>query len=447
MTTRRLRPPLSSRVAGHTGVLVALMAYVVFAVNFGAYFVFGDGAIYFSFDQVLFGDAERGSAYNFGTGLVNAPFYAVAKLAELGGLTAPAGFPAGPSLTQPVITLASISFIGAAGIACAWLIRTLDLPSAGLAIGTAIFGTPLWYYGSFSPSYGHAADALVVTLAAVGLLVVMRRDEMRWLALLGGLLGLAITVRTANVGLVAGCVLGLAFLRRGVRDAAVVSAIAAVTLGVLLLLPLALETPLNVLEDGRTVMGSSADPNAAGGRDVVGFAPLSPLLMLVAPRRGLFLWTPLTLLALAGLVPLLGKPGLRRDYLRVLCAMAVGLLLAHVTVKEWDGGWSFSARYFASLLPLWALGIAGLLQAAAGRWRVAARGAVVLAALWSVFVGMNHAFGVIRQREGVVELADRYLSGQRTPNDFLDLTWSYSRVRHAVGGGGEIETLPTQDRR
>ena len=113
-------PSLAIRPAGRAGhtradiqrllrdnrdVACALLLYVVFALNFGAYRVFGDGVDYFSFDQRLFGDTSAGTAYGFGTGLLNAPFYAVGKLATVAGVTTPSG----ASLTAASITFASIS--------------------------------------------------------------------------------------------------------------------------------------------------------------------------------------------------------------------------------------------------------------------------------------------------------------------------------------------------
>ena len=62
-------------------MLGVLVAFAAFALNFGAYRVFGDGVNYYAFTERLFGDTSGGTAYNFGAGLMNAPFYGVAKLA------------------------------------------------------------------------------------------------------------------------------------------------------------------------------------------------------------------------------------------------------------------------------------------------------------------------------------------------------------------------------
>jgi hypothetical protein len=77
-------------------------------------------------------------------------------------------------------------------------------------------------------------------------------------------------------------------------------------------------------------------------------------------------WTPVTLLAVAGIVILLRQgAGARRvadhGYLVALSAMAVGLLGMQLWIVRWDGGWSFSARYLASPLPIYAIGLSGLM--------------------------------------------------------------------------------------
>lgn len=47
-------------------MVLASLLYLVFAQNFGAYRVFGDGTDYFSLAQRLFGDRDAASGYNFG---------------------------------------------------------------------------------------------------------------------------------------------------------------------------------------------------------------------------------------------------------------------------------------------------------------------------------------------------------------------------------------------
>jgi hypothetical protein len=181
------------------------------------------------------------------------------------------------------------------------------------------------------------------------------------------------------------------------------------------LIPLSLGTGLRTRADGARV---------ATGGDVFGIAPLTPLKMLFTEHRGLFIWTPLTLLGVVGLGVLLRRRGCR-PFLIVLCAMGAGLLAIQMSLLWWDGGWSFSMRYLASLLPLYALGLGALLQAAGTRRWIVATAAIACVG-WSVFLGMNHAFGAAQQ-DGAVGIAERH-----SLSEFAHLTWSYSRLRHVV---------------
>ena len=415
-------------LATRDGAWAALGLFALFSLNFGSYKVFGDGELYYSFDQRLFGDISGGTAYNFGTGLLNAPFYGVGKLAEALGVSGPDG----ASATAAAITIAAIAYVLLALLACLWLLQELGLTNRALALGLAVFGSPLWYYASFSASYSHGADAVVVAAAFCALLLVWRASSAQRVATLGALLGLAVTVRPANAALVGGCLLGLfAFRNRG--DAVRAGAVSVATFGLLLLIPLTFDLPLNARADG-TIIGSAEDSfRGSYTGDIFGFAPLTPLKMLFSEHRGLFVWTPLTLLALVGYVRLMRRSP--RDEARYLLALGLGglaLLLAHVTLVFWDGGWSFSMRYLAALLPIYAIGVAALLQETLRRGRVPVRVALAVATGWAVFVGMNHAFGAMSQPDGALRAASAYVEGDRSAGDFFDDLWSYSRVRHAV---------------
>jgi hypothetical protein len=382
-------------------------AYLLFTLNFGAYRVFGDGEQYFSFVQRLFGDRADASGYNFGVGLMNVPFYAAAKLAALvSGISA-------ERATRASVTFASITWVFVAAAATFYLVRKLRLPAATLATAAAVFGTPVWYYASFSPSYSHAADAAAFSVASVCVWKLWSTQSLWWRAGAGAALGLAVAVRPFNAAVVAGAVIALAALRR-LRDAGAVAVAAVAAFCALAAIPLALGLSLTQRADGTDVSAGT-----------VGFAPLSPLRMLFTLHRGLFLWTPVAAVAVVGIALLLRRHP-ARGFLVTLAAMAAGLLLSYVGLVWWDGGWSFSQRLLSAPVPLYGIGVAGVLAAVSNRRRVIASGGVVVLTACSVFLGMSHAFGA-RQSDGALELA-----ATRGPGSFAHLTWSYSRIRHVV---------------
>ena len=396
----------ASRLRGPREAIGAVAVFLVFSLNFGAYRVFGDGVDYYSFVQRLFADRSHGSGYNFGTGLSNAPFYGAAKVAQaLVGARANRLLPAS-------ITIASISYVLLAMALSVWLVRQMSLPRPWLAALLAVFGSPLWYYASFSPSYTHAADAAGFSLAAAALWQVFAHDDLRWRVAAGAALGLEVTVRPFNLALVVGAFVALVAQRR-VRDAIVVGLGAGATTGVLLLVPLILGTSLRRRADGGVVAGNH-----------LVFSPLSPFRMLFTEHRGLFIWTPATLLATLGIALLLRSHARFHPFVTTLTVMVVSLLASYAFFAVWDGGWSFSARYLAAPLPFYALGLAQLFAARRRGLRARIAPLVGAAVLWSVFLGMSHAFGAA-QSDGAFGVARRHAN-----SSFFSLAWSYSRVRH-----------------
>jgi hypothetical protein len=76
-----------------------------------------------------------------------------------------------------------------------------------------------------------------------------------------------------------------------------------------------------------------------------------PWLLLFAPRSGLFYWTPVAWLAVAGIAPSLRDPRWRVFSLSgLLASMAIVYLSA--AVLDWDGSSSFGARRLVGLVPL-----------------------------------------------------------------------------------------------
>jgi hypothetical protein len=94
-------------------------------------------------------------------------------------------------------------------------------------------------------------------------------------------------------------------------------------------------------------------------------APLHPHLLgvLFSVRKGLFFWTPLLLLAVAGI------PFLRRAAPPLFLAATVYLILQVWVVSSWSVWWyggSFGMRPFVEAMPVFALGLAALVDAARG---------------------------------------------------------------------------------
>jgi hypothetical protein len=111
------------------------------------------------------------------------------------------------------------------------------------------------------------------------------------------------------------------------------------------------------------------------------FSPLNLVGLLAAPSRGLFVYSPVLLFALPGLVR-----GLRGAAAapRLMSVAGVGVFLLYGFVATWWGGWVYGPRYMTDLLPFFTLWLA---QAPVPRVRRPLWGALAAAALaWSVWV-------------------------------------------------------------
>lgn len=96
--------------------------------------------------------------------------------------------------------------------------------------------------------------------------------------------------------------------------------------------------------------------------------PTVTWLVTFHPFHGLFLWWPLTLVALAGCVTaaVRGK-GARRFDGRVGLAVFLGLLIYTSGYFLWWGGWAYAPRHLIPALPFLALGLVPVLANPSGR--------------------------------------------------------------------------------
>jgi hypothetical protein len=374
-------------IAENRGLSAAAGLWVLFAVNFNLFTLdyVPDPIRVYHFLQRLFGDRAGGAdAYEFGLAFAWAPFYAFGKLfVHVTGVHSIGGQAALPGI---VASSAGLFALGA----CAVLVpvmKGLRLPGTAFVLLCALFGTPLFYYASFNPGHTHAFETLLMCSVVALLYAYFRRSAPSpWFALgIGFLLSWAVTVRYFLAAPAIALFLGLAWYRRW-RDAALVAATPLV--GLVLAGLAAYETSGDVFQ-GASEPGSGGVNKALG---VLRFAPLNPYRMLFTEHRGLFIWTPVSLLGAIGFVYLLRSRRSDRPFLAICGAMAVATVLAYVFSPYWDGGGppEFSTRYLTSLFPYIAIGLGGLLL-----WRpLVVRTAAVLAVAWSLLIGVYAQLGI-----------------------------------------------------
>jgi len=355
---------------------------------------------------------EAGRRINFapiGTAILWAPFYAVGHVAALA-----TGAPAN-GLSAPYI--AAVSY----GSACYGFLAVLISAAiarriVGRGLGAAIavwIGTPLVYYMYITPPFSHACSAFAVAL----FLYVWLRVRERWT--IGGVALLALTgalmamVREQDLFFVAGPAVD--FVRHwalGTRDAgtrhSALGTFRTVLARVLVAAAVfALAYAPQVLS--YYALNGRPRPTELVERKMAWTSPHA-LEVLFSPEHGLFAWTPLAVLAIAGVVILaLGRVRAAAPDARWIGVVALVMIAAQVyvtgAVESWTLAGSFGQRRFIALTPLLTLGLAVLLKTSGVVFantrekttpdvfrRVALAAAVVLCIWWNA--GLIAQFGL-----------------------------------------------------
>ncbi len=269
-----------------------------------------------------------------GPALISSPAYLAALAAR------PSGEPQfGPPFSV-VVSLVSL-LAGLLALVLSYRLATANSgPQASLVgvVGAAA-ATPFAYYLLYEPSYSHTFSACAV--AAFLYVWWWRRDRRSpwgWLALgvLGGLMGL---IRFQD-----GPLLLIGLLDRPRRWWHLIVFFAGV------LIAFAPQLPVD-----RVLFGSLL-PARPAGQDLQLF-PGHYLDVLFSSFHGLFSWTPITVLAVAGFW--FAKD--RRLQLAFLYAFVIEVIIGGAA-PDWFGGYSFGMRRFVSLTPFFAIGLAALAQ-------------------------------------------------------------------------------------
>jgi len=414
-------PRLSARRRPPFDVVLVVGAYAVAVALFAPFAVVGDGTFYYDFTRRLVGDGGVVYAYQWGASLWNAPFYVVGHLLGLPHET-PVGHATGEPFRDASIAFAGgLAAIGAVLVSRA-VVRRLGLPSNALLLLGVLFGTELWFYGVFEPSYTHAVDALAFSVAGYLVVRIWQGSPPLVAGLLGACLACLVSIRYANVAALPGLLLPVVLRReRAVVVNVVIGAAGAAAL--LVAIPLLLGAGFGDTADftrGHGAPGSGARGSSAGPGPAA--ALLIPLRMLFSPERGLFAYAPLCLVGLAGFVLAALRPSANRIPVVGIGVAGLGILWIYAAFGEnWrGGGYSYGQRFLTSLTVVTLIGLAELTRRAP---RVTAV-AVVLCTAWSLFVGLNFAYGwagVSNQRRNVDDIVRLYASGDRTLPEFARL--------------------------
>jgi hypothetical protein len=361
---------------------------------------------------------ETGLRRNFGTigsALLWAPFYAAADAGVRTARALGAGVEA-DGYSWPYISAVCIgsAVYGLLALLLAWHAARRVLaasgappgPHAALAAAAAGLGTPLLFYMYVAPGFAHATSAFAVAAFLLAWLVVRERWSVPGMALLGALAGLMAMVREQDAFVIVGPAIDFvwALARERRRRRLFWPAAAGAVMAVLAYLP---QAAAYVALNGR--LGPSrlvsrkmtwSSPHAAG--------------VVASPEHGLLFWTPLALLAVAGLVLLAVRPrpapappaasGADASAVRIgigLLAIVLAQVYVAGSVESWTVAGAFGQRRFVALTAPFVIGLAVLGARVPRRRlaRVAAAALVGLCVWWNLGLVVQFGAGLMdRQR-------------------------------------------------
>ena len=343
------------------------------------------------------------NAHPIGVALLQAPFFLIAHGLTKWSNLSPDGF---TIYYQHAAGLAGLAWTVAGLFVMRTLLRRHFTDGVTtLTLLALLFGTGLYHYATYDSSYSHAYSffLLAAFLALTERWWSSEDKASPWLsALLGAIAALIVLTRHTNALFL------LLFPFFGVRDRATLRAagttlarrwreLAIVTaVGALVVLP---QLAIYHRATGRFLVSAYGD---------LGFTFASPHIwgVLFSVQKGLFFWSPLLLLAVAGWM--IGHKATRPLVVGAAVVMAADIYLI-ASWWDWQFGASYGHRGFIDTLPLFALGLAALFDWSTRKpRRVLGIGVIVTA---SVFLSV---FQMFQYWNGIMPMADLTWDQYRT---------------------------------
>jgi hypothetical protein len=375
---------------------------------------------------------ETGLRINFGTvgcALLWAPFYAAGDLVAR-GLHAAGRDVAVDGYSRPyvvAVAYASALYGFLSVLLSAAIVRHIGRwwPALALEDGLAALivwlGTPLVFYMYVAPPMAHATSAFAVAAFLYCWLRVRETWSVGGMALLGALAAVLAMVREQDAFFVVAPAIDFLWMVARRRDRSRVHALFAAVAGAAVAAVVYLPQAWAYI-----VLNGHVGPSRLVARKMTWTAPHA-LEVLLSPEHGFFVWTPLALVAVLGLVVLVWRlaPHARIVAVGLIAALALQVYVGG-SVESWTVAGAFGQRRFVATTAVLTIGIAGVLAAGAeARWRrVATTCVVVLAMWWNIALMVQFGAGWMdRQRLNLQAVA--YNTFVAVPRALPGLAWRY----------------------
>lgn len=284
---------------------------------------------YFHSDQPFTPHRVPGNKYTVGPALLWLPgYFSIHRLINGDGYTFPYQFTVG--ITSVFFVLFGLLLL------YRLLLQRFSSTISIVSILSIAFATNLFFYGSLDTVNSHALSFF----ASVLFLVFLFQHKRHWF-LIGGILGLVGLIRTQDV------VLGLLILPY-VKPKVLPTFLCGLFFGF-----------LPQLVAWQQLYGTFWISPYLTGIEGFRFQPNHILDVLFGPTNGLFLWTPITLI---GIIGLLIKGNRANKLYHLFLVVFLMELLITASWSSWLQGASYSGRMFVSSLPLLAFGVANFYQ-------------------------------------------------------------------------------------
>lgn len=273
--------------------------------------------------------------------------------------------------------------------------RTLG-PRATPAAVLVWIGTPLLFYMYVAPPMSHATSAFAVALFVVTWLRVRDAWSLGGLVALGAAAALMAMVREQDAFFAVGPALDFLHAQATRRDGRTLRRFAHAVAGVLAAMAAFTPQALAYL-----ALNGHVGPSRLVARKMTWTAPHA-LEVLTSPAHGFFVWTPLAILAMLGLLIL--WPRLATGHRQIApCLIVMTALQIYVagSVESWTVAGAFGQRRFVALTPVLTVGLAALLTAVASRrlLSLVTTTALVTACWWNVGVLAQFGAGMMNRQK------------------------------------------------
>jgi hypothetical protein len=356
-------------------------------------------------------ETATGRRINYGTigcAILWTPFYAVADVTTR--VLRSMGWPIeADGYSQPYVSAVAYgsAFYGFAAIVMAvaaarQLIRRYEF-SSGLAVW---LGTPLLFYMYVAPPFSHACSAFALALFVTVWLKVRQTWSTRGIVVLAVAAALMAMVREQDLICALGPAVdfGLTQFKRKRKDERVqgvkIAAVGALAFLIGYLPQLIAYQALN----------GFPRPSPLVTRKMFWYSPHA-LQVLLDPEHGFFFWTPLALLALAGLILLIAVPrsvigdeaegGEVRQIAACMLLMVATQVYISGAVESWTVAGAFGQRRFVAVTIFLVIGLAGFRCWAAGSRlaRIATNVVIVLCVWWNLALTLEFATSMMDRQK------------------------------------------------